>query len=245
MLRITDARTGEAAEIRRALTRVHAQVPGDDTSALRVLLVADVLARALELGGSPVLLVADPPPALRRRADDLGVRPSETTATRGGGRVLRVTGSEEPEHAGHGVGAVGADAVGADADITVDVAPVRGTEAAAASGGTTLRLALLTQPRRTPVTLDATALGEAADTLDHWRTAVAAWATRPSRPVPEPVRQALRAAWEDDLDVRAVLGVLRDVEHARDVPDGARFETYAYADRLLGLELTRRIGASA
>ena len=133
VLRITDARTGEAAEIRRALTRVHAQVPGDDTSALRVLLVADVLARALELGGSPVLLVADPPAPLRRRADDLGVRPSETAATRGGGRVLRVTGSGESEHAGHGVGAMGADSVGADADITVDVAPVRGTEAAAAS----------------------------------------------------------------------------------------------------------------
>ncbi|MDX3643519.1 hypothetical protein [Streptomyces sp. MB09-02B] len=263
MLRITDARSGEPAEIRRALTRVHAHVPGDDTSALRVLLVADVLARALELSGSPVLLVADPPAELRRRADDLGVRPNETTATRGGQRVLRVTGSGEskprrPDHAdgsgdgsgqgsgdGSDDGSVRADdAEGPDTDITVEVAPVRGTEAPAASG-TTLRLALLTHPRRTPATLDATALTEAADTLDHWRTAVAAWATRPSRPVPEPVRQALRAAWEDDLDVRAVLDVLRDVEGAPDVPDGARFETYAYADRLLGLELTRQIGASA
>lgn len=251
VLRITDARTGEPAEIRRALTRVHAHVPGEDTSALRVLLVADVLARALELDGSPVLLVADPPAELRRRADDLGVRPNETTATRGGQRVLRVTGSGEwgqgrDDHgdgAGdHGVSAVGAER--ADTDVTVEVAPVRGTEAPSASG-TALRLALLTHPRRTPATLDATALTEAADTLDHWRTAVAAWATRPSRPVPEPVRQALRAAWEDDLDVRAVLDVLRDVEGAPDVSDGARFETYAYADRLLGLELTRQIGASA
>lgn len=242
VLRITDARTGEPAEIRRALTRVHAHVPGEDTSALRVLLVADVLARALELDGSPVLLVADPPAELRRRADDLGVRPNETTATRGGQRVLRVTGSGEsgPRRDGddHGDGAEGPDT-----DVTVEVAPVRGTEAPSASG-TALRLALLTHPRRTPATLDATALTEAADTLDHWRTAVAAWATRPSRPVPEPVRQALRAAWEDDLDVRAVLDVLRDVEGAPDVPDGARFETYAYADRLLGLELTRQIGAS-
>ncbi|MEE1763367.1 hypothetical protein [Streptomyces sp. SP18BB07] len=245
MLRITDARTGQPAEIHRALTRVHAHVPGEDTTALRVLLVADVLARALELGGSPVLLVADPPAALRRRADDLGVRPSETTATRGGGRELRVTGSGEgePGDGDHGPGADDGD-VRAGTDITVEVAPVRGAEASVASG-TTLRFALLTHPRRVPVTLDATALTEAADTLDHWRTAVAAWATRPSRPVPEPVRQALRAAWEDDLDVPAVLDVLRDVEGARDVPDGARFETYAYADRLLGLELTRQIGASA
>lgn len=95
------------------------------------------------------------------------------------------------------------------------------------------------------MTLDAITLTEAADTLDRWRRAVAAWATRPSRPIPEPVRQALRDAWEDDVDVLAVLDVLRDVAGAQDVPDGARFETYAYADRLLGLELTREIGASA
>ncbi|MBZ3902139.1 MULTISPECIES: hypothetical protein [Streptomyces] len=233
MLRITDARTGEPAEIRRALTRVHADVPGDDTSALRVLLVADVLARALELGGSPVLLVADPSTALRARADDLGVRPSEAPTAGGGQRVLRVFGSGEP-----GTG------------LSVAVAPVTGPGEPDPSGspapsGSALRLALLAQPHRAPATLDATALAEAADTVAHWRAAVAAWATRPSRPVPEPVRQALRAAWEDDLDVRAVLGVLREVEGARDVPDGARFETYAYADRLLGLELTREIGASA
>lgn len=37
--------------------------------------------------------------------------------------------------------------------------------------------------------------------------------------------------------------MLRWVETS-DVPEGARFETYAYADRLLGLELTREIGAA-
>ncbi|UUU20505.1 hypothetical protein [Streptomyces sp. DSM 40750] len=254
MLRITDARTGEPAEIRRALTRVHAQVPRDDTSALRVLLVADVLARALELGGSPVLLVADPPAALRERADELGIRATEAAATGSGRLVLHVVGSGEPVGEGTGDPArlreeAGDDdrlraGVAAKADVRVEVAPVTGPEEEAASG-TALRLALLAQPRRTPVALDATALAKAADALDHWRKAVAAWATRPSRPVPEPVRQALRAAWEDDLDVLAVLDVLRDVEGARDMPDGARFETYAYADRLLGLELTREIGASA
>lgn len=251
VLRITDARTGEPAEIHRALTRVHAQVPGDDISALRVLLVADVLARALELGGSPVLLVADPPAGLRERADDLGIRPSEATGTRGGKRVLHVIGSGESAGGDHGHGhGDGSDVVPSDIDtgsgsgVTVEVAPVTGTGEPAATG-TALRLALLSHPRRTPVTLDATALAEATRTLDHWRKAVAAWATRPSKPIPESARQALRDAWEDDLDVRAVLDVLRDVESAQDMPDGARFETYAYADRLLGLELTREIGASA
>ncbi|MDX3519308.1 hypothetical protein [Streptomyces scabiei] len=233
MLRITDARTGEPAEIRRALTRVHAHAPGDTASALRVLLVADVLARALELGGSPVFLVADPPAALRERADDLGIRQSETSgATRGGRQVLHVTVPGEPP------------APRTDAGIAIEVGPVTGTGDPAASG-TALRLALLRHSRRTPVTLDTTAVREAEDTLDHWRGSVAAWAARPSRPVPEPVRQALRDAWDDDLDVRAVLDVLRDVERDPDIPDGARFEAYAYADRLLGLELTREIGATA
>lgn len=228
MLRITDARTGEPVEVRRALTRVHAHVPSDDVSALRVLLVADVLARALELGGVPVLLVADPPAGLRERADDLGIRPTEAPATGGGRQALRVVGAGET--AGDGV--------------AVEVAPVTGATALAASG-TALRLALLTRPRPTPVALDAAALAEADETLDHWRKAVAGWATRPSKPIPEDVRHALRAAWEDDLDVPAVLAVLRDVERADHMPDGARFETYAYADRLLGLELTRQIGAPA
>ncbi|MEH0627854.1 hypothetical protein [Streptomyces stelliscabiei] len=233
MLRITDARTGEPAEIRRALTRVHAHVPGDDPSALRVLLVADVLARALELGGSAVLFVADPPAALRQRADDLGIRPSEPSGTRGGRQVLHVTGSGE----------TAATATATATGIEVEVGALTGAGETAVAG-TALRLALLSHPRRTPVTLDATTLTEAADRLDHWRKSVAAWATQPSKPVPEPVRQALRDAWEDDLDVRAMLDVLRGVEGARDIPDGARFETYAYADRLLGLELTREIGAT-
>ncbi len=73
------------------------------------------------------------------------------------------------------------------------------------------------------------------------------------RPVGEPPLQAhprTRTAGtarrlEDDLDLPAVLDVLRRLEGADDVPDGARFESYAYADRLLGLELTREIGAWA
>ncbi|MFF5363130.1 hypothetical protein ACFY4I_27680 [Streptomyces scabiei] len=249
MLRITDARTGEPAEIRRALTRVHAHTPGDTPSALRVLLVADVLARALEMGGSPVLFVADPPAALRERADDLGIRQSETPgATRGGRQVLHVTVSGEPADPGTGPRtdagiAIEAGPVTETSPVT-GAGPVTGTGETAASG-TALRLALLSHPRRTPVTLDTTAVREAEDTLGHWRGSVAAWAVRPSRPVPEPVRQALREAWDDDLDVRAVLDVLRDVARDPDVPDGARFETYAYADRLLGLELTREIGATA
>jgi hypothetical protein len=42
-----------------------------------------------------------------------------------------------------------------------------------------------------------------------------------------------------------VLQVLTWVETESELPDGARFETYAYADRLLGLDLTRDLGSPA
>lgn len=64
----------------------------------------------------------------------------------------------------------------------------------------------------------------------------------PSRPVPDQVRGRLRGAWEDDLDVAAVLRVLEWVGTDPDLADGARFETYAYADRLLGVDLARDLG---
>ncbi|MCZ1004794.1 hypothetical protein O1M63_53995 [Streptomyces mirabilis] len=223
MLRITDARTGEpidAVPARRSLTRVEAHVERDDLSALRVLLVADVLARTLELGGTPVVTVADPPRS-SGRAPTLGIRRAEGDRS-GAGPALHVLAPDATSVEG----------------IRIEVAPVLGTADPAL-----LRMVLLAAPRRQPVDLAAADLDGARETLARWRKSVATWATRPSRPVPERVRQELRAAWEDDLDVPAVLEVLRRVEHADDVPDGARFETYAYADRLLGLELTRDIGA--
>ncbi|MFE9097533.1 hypothetical protein [Streptomyces sp. NPDC007264] len=225
MLRITDARSGEPVDVRPGLTRVHAHVAGADTSALRVLLVADALARALELGGTPVVTVAAPAAALRERADDLGIRPGEPDAP-GVGRALHVVGAQG----------------GAPDGVRVEVAPATGP-AGTSTPPSALRLALLATPRGLPVDLDTGTLSDARDTLVRWRMAVASWATRPSRPIPEQVRRDLRAAWEDDLDVPAVLEVLRRVEGADDVPDGARFETFAHADRLLGLDLTRDIGA--
>ncbi|MFF5498686.1 hypothetical protein [Streptomyces aquilus] len=252
MLRIIDARTGdpvEAAPARRGLTRVEAHVPGLDGTALRVLLVADTLVRALELGGTPVWALLDSGeqrPEVQAAAAALGVRPFEDgrEAGRGlgGSQAVHVVADDGTAPAPDGIrlavaaveGPVegvdgGADAVdplmaGADPDV--------------------LRLALLSQRRSQAARLDAAALQDAHDTLVRWRRAVADWAREPSRPVPDEVRGELRAAWEDDLDVPGVLRVLARVETS-DLPAGARFETYAYADRLLGLELTRDIGSLA
>ncbi|MET9763301.1 hypothetical protein ABZ016_30375 [Streptomyces sp. NPDC006372] len=239
VLRITDARTGEpvdAAPARRGLTRVEVHASGFDTTNLRVLLVADVLVRTLELGGTPVwaLLTGGRRQAeLRAGATALGIRPFEdspdVSAGLGEAQVIHVAGEGDATTDG----------------VRIDVAPAH-PENPGTSDGTdpaVLRLALLTRHHDTPVRLEEAVLDEARGTLARWRGAVARWARQPSRPVPDEVRGRLRDAWEDDLDVPRVLDVLRRVETEPDLPDGARFETFAYADRLLGLDLTRDLGA--
>ncbi|MFE9774560.1 hypothetical protein ACFYOV_23370 [Streptomyces sp. NPDC005931] len=257
MLRITDARTGDlvdAAPARRGLTRVEVHAQEFDPTNLRVLLVADLLVRALELGGTPVwaLLSAEHRRTeLRAAASALGVRPFEEGHKAGTGlgeaQVLHVVAEGGPRPDGVRIAAapVGWDDRGAAHPAGPATAPT-GWDVPGAPGGTdpaVLRLALLAQPRATPLLLGPTALGDAEDTLARWRRAVAVWAQRPSRPIPDEIRADLRRAWENDLDATGVLRVLRGVETAPEVPDGARFETYAYADRLLGLHLTRDLGA--
>jgi hypothetical protein len=240
VLRIIDDRTGEpvdAAPARRGLTRVEAHAAGYDTSALRVLLVADALVRALELGGTPVwaLLAGErDEPELRAGAAALGIRPFEESG--GGGTGL---GEAQVIHV------VGEGGTAPDG-VRLSVAPVDSTATGIPDEAdpTIVRLALLSRRRGAPVRLDTDVLSDSRDTLVRWRRAVADWARQPSRAVPEEVRGELRAAWEDDLDVPGVLRVLGRVETS-DLPEGARFETYAYADRLLGLELTRDLGSPA
>ncbi|MFJ8636591.1 hypothetical protein [Streptomyces sp. NPDC093568] len=237
VLRIIDDRTGQpvdAAPARRGLTRVEAHTEGFDVTALRVLLAADLLVRALELGGTPVWALLDEErqqAELRAGAAALGIRPFEdgrdATAGLGEAQVIHVV-------------RAGGDA--APDGVRLAVAPVHSQAPPEDADPAALRLALLSPRRSTPMELDAAALADAHDTLVRWRHAVAAWARRPSRPIPDEVRAELRTAWEDDLDVPGVLGVLRWVESEPDLPDGARFETYAYADRLLGLDLTHDLG---
>ncbi|MFF4749784.1 hypothetical protein ACWD5R_03905 [Streptomyces sp. NPDC002514] len=258
MLRIIDARTGRpvhAAPARRGLTRVEAHASGSDTSDLRVLLVADLLSRALELGGTPVwsLLTGGHREAeLRAAATALGIRPFEE-----GHGLAAGLGEAQVVHV------VAADGALPTSGVVVGVAPALGTDSArkvppahgADEAGAAppdrdaepavLRLALLATRRDAPVRVDPGALDRAGRTLAHWRRAVARWARQPSRPIPDEVRGRLRAAWEDNLDVTEVLNVLNTVAEVADVPDGARFETYAYADRLLGLDLVRDIGSPA
>jgi hypothetical protein len=59
---------------------------------------------------------------------------------------------------------------------------------------------------------------------------------------PPDIAGKIRGAFDEDLNTVAALAVLHEVESGQDMPAGAKFETFAFVDRVLGLELAREIG---
>jgi len=105
-----------------------------------------------------------------------------------------------------------------------------------------LRLAFLQHRYRQQMNLTWAVIEGAQTTLERWRTKVAQWATSPSAPIPEDYQRQFLDAADDDLDTPRALQVLRAVERDADISDGGRFEFFAWADRLLGIDLARRVG---
>ena len=250
VLCLFDARSGSYAEIRPArpgLLRVCAHVAGaaggTDITWLRVLLVADLLARAAELHHLQVLTVLAHPgqapgPAAERAAGALGIRPPAARAS-----------LPEAHTSPGGPIDVHVDTVeGGQSGLVarVGTARLRGADVLAGPGDYPLavRLALISLPYHQPADLSEDVLASAQETIAHWRRQVAGWAESPSRPVPARIAQALRAAF-GDLDTAAALALLRDLAPDADVPAGAKFETFVYADRVLGLDLPRDIGRAS
>jgi hypothetical protein len=83
---------------------------------------------------------------------------------------------------------------------------------------------------------------DAAATLARWRERVAGWAQSPSGAMSRRYAAAITAAFADDLDTAAALRELAALEADPGEPDGVKFETFAAADRLLGLDLAREVG---
>lgn len=98
------------------------------------------------------------------------------------------------------------------------------------------RLALLELPPEQTTAGDS---GEA--TLLRWRAAVAQWAKAPGAPLSQPHVESAMAALTD-FDTPRAIEVLRDVETDNQVAAGAKFETFAFLDRLFGLDLARDLG---
>lgn len=84
--------------------------------------------------------------------------------------------------------------------------------------------------------------GDPDAALGRWRRQVAEWARSPSGAMSRPHAQAIGAAFDDNLDAAAALRVLADLEADEGVPDGVKFETFAAADRMFGLDLARDVG---
>jgi hypothetical protein len=245
-----DARTGSYAVLTSSPVALRVCVHGPAGRAwsglgcLRVLLVADVLTRIAGLQGLQTItvLAADSPlpDGLDKDLSALGIhRPAvaascaDAAALAGGPAHVQVAGDAPGSgEGGHGV-LVG---VGPVADLTEQAAEGNRGDLLA------LRLALLSCRYRQPVTLTQAALADAAESAARWRRRVAEWASQPSRPVPADAATTIRDAFEDDLNTAAAVDLLRSTESRQDIPAGAKFETFLFVDRVLGLELPREIG---
>ncbi len=259
MLRLWDDRTDSYAELAakpsiplRVCIHGPSDGPWSGLADLRVLLVADVLTRIAELNGLQVVAVLAaaslPPGALDQNASALGIYPPAARISLQEAEAL--LGGSAHVHVARNAAGLGDRSVG----MLVGVGPVKdlkredgGRAADQASGGNggdllALRLALLSRSHRQPVKLTPATLAAAAESLGRWRRRVAEWAGEPSRPIPPETASKIRNAFDEDLNTVAAVAVLHDVESGHDMPAGAKFETFAFVDRVLGLELTREIG---
>jgi hypothetical protein len=258
VLRLLDARTNSYAEVRpgrAGLLRV-CGYPAARTgiTGLRVQLVADLLARAAELRGLQVLTVlaaADGSPAqesaLAREAGDLGIHPpaaygglQEALASLGGPADVHITSTSAAVPPGTGglVAVVGAVRLCGEEAAIGAVSELPGGQG---HDPLALRLALMSFPYQQPADLTQDVLVSARQALAQWRCQVAGWAESPSRPIPAGLAGQVHAAF-GDLDTVSALALLHDLAGGTGVPAGAKFETFVYADRVLGLDLARDIG---
>jgi hypothetical protein len=261
MIRLLDAHTGSYAAVRSARTgllRVCAHVPvaagESDISGLRVLLVADLLTRVAELRNLQVLTVlaseglhAGWLSGVERAADGLGIHPPAARA--GSGDAEASLDGPIDVHlaaydAGLGdrssglvtcIGAAHTSRADLDGRVTEDAPTGEAYDPLA------VRLALMSFPYHKAADLTEEVLAGSRGTARHWRRRVAEWARSPSRPVPARIAERVQAA-SADLDTVSLLGLLHDLAADDGTPDGARFETFLYADRVLGLDLPREIG---
>src|SRR5450755_3781591 len=104
------------------------------------------------------------------------------------------------------------------------------------------RLAFLEHHYRHQLNLTWDTLTAADATLRRWREQVAGWAASPSLPMCAEVTGQIAAGLDDDLDTRAAVAALRRLEKDPEIPPGSKFETFAHADQVLGLDLARDIG---
>jgi hypothetical protein len=225
-----------------------------DWTGVRVLLIADLLARAAELRGLQVItavVFAGEPPGEQGSAEHiagfLGIHPpaarvssAEAPAALAGAVDVHIIGPETRDETLGGLvtraGAVRMRTADSGEDGRLPVGAI-----AADRDQLAVRLALMSIPQDHAADLDDGVLARAGHLMAQWLDQVAGWAESPSRPMPQDVRSTLDVAF-GDLDMPRALQRLAALADEPDVPEGARFETFVFADRVLGLELARLVG---
>jgi hypothetical protein len=217
-----DARAGPVHPARPGVLSVWVASPGQP----RACLVADLIARIAERHHLRAG-VAGPAPAGWAA---LNVYPAEVTA-------------EPPEPLDVAVVPADAPAAGLAGSPAHLVAPgTSGPVDLAGLDPLALRLALLERPYRADLALTPDDLKAAGETLTGWRGLVSHWALSPSKPMCAQYTGDFLDALDNDLDTPAALATLSALAADPVIPDGSKFETFAYADRFLGLDLARGVG---
>jgi hypothetical protein len=103
------------------------------------------------------------------------------------------------------------------------------------------RLALLSVTYRQPIGLSTAMLDSAGEVLGRWRRLTGEWAESPSEPVPPEVMARISERFER-LDTAGVVELLHELASSEGVAPGAKFETFLFADRVLGLDLAQSVG---
>jgi cysteinyl-tRNA synthetase len=249
-----DARTGQAEQIDPGpgrLLRTYAFGPAGHRPAhaadLRPLLLADLIRRNAEHRHSVSVLaclVTDGDDAFRADVSALNLRPAEQMvgAAERTGTAADLSGPGEVIVAGRASHTVLAGPVTLD-DRDVEAAPLRVSDLEERGfDPLTLRLAFLSCRHGEQLDLTWDGLAGADRALRRWREFVAGWAESPSRPMCAEVTGQIAASFDDDLDTPGALRALRSLEGDRQIPPGSKFETFAYTDQLLGLDLARDVG---
>lgn len=246
MLKILDRASGTLVPITAApgdVLRVAVVLPsGEETLswAARVLVTGDLVSRILEdFHGTQVLLAV-----IARDSDieplisDLAVRPpagvfatlAEAQAYLGTKLDVAVTGTDAEAQTATESGAI------------VRVESVTASESYEGLDPVTVRMALMTTRYSVPLQLSRGLVVSCQPTLDRWRRRLAEWSRHPSHPMPPDWRARMRSAFDDDLDANRAISLMDDLEDAKTVAPGAKFEAFAYADRVLALDLMREMG---
>jgi hypothetical protein len=251
MLILSGANATPTATFGTAGSVVHmcVRVPASDRSlmpgAVRTLVVADLTRRVLEdLHSSQVLLTllasGAGSPVLLGDLDALMIRPlagvfdSVDAAAAGvGARVGLMVTAAEDESAGEFALAVGAAAGSEALDDLIQ----------AGHDPLTLRCVLLSTHYGQQVPLTMQRIADAARLLHRWRQRVADWSTHISGQMPTDIIEAASRAFDRNLEVPAVLDLMRHVESDAAIAPGAKFETFVHLDRVLAFDLTRYLGS--